>query len=106
MTRKSAKYSTMDLTTSWSSASASRSSADFLTMLLKSVSVRIQSSGWGVSSGGERTDMVFAILGLSKLVNQELDAVWRGSKETEAAQMSHLFPVLIVQALREVDGVI
>lgn len=40
MTRKSAKYSMTPLTTSWSSASASRSRALFLTMLLKSVSVR------------------------------------------------------------------
>lgn len=37
MTRKSAKYSTMLLMTSWSSASANRSSEDFLMMLLKSV---------------------------------------------------------------------
>ena len=39
-TRKSAKYSTIDLTTSWSSASARRSSEDFFMTLLKSVSVR------------------------------------------------------------------
>ena len=36
MTMKSAKHSVMDLTTSWSSASASRSREDFLMMLLKS----------------------------------------------------------------------
>jgi hypothetical protein len=36
MTRKSAKYSCMARTTSWSSASASRSRDDFLMMLLKS----------------------------------------------------------------------
>lgn len=36
MTRKSAKYSWTAFTTSWSSASARRSSADFLIMLLKS----------------------------------------------------------------------
>lgn len=42
MTRKSAKYSWTALTTSWSSASARRSKADFFMMLLKSdlVSVR------------------------------------------------------------------
>ena len=40
ITRKSAKYSITPLTTSWSSASASRSRALFFTMLLKSVSVR------------------------------------------------------------------
>lgn len=33
---KSAKYSMMPLTTSWSSASANRSSEDFFMMLLKS----------------------------------------------------------------------
>lgn len=39
MTRKSAKYSCTARTTSWSSASASRSSEDFLIMLLKSEQV-------------------------------------------------------------------
>ena len=50
-TMKSAKYSTIDFTTSWSSASASRSREDFLMMLLKSVSVRSRSDS--ISLGAE-----------------------------------------------------
>lgn len=73
MTRKSAKYSMMDLTTSWSSASASRSNADFFMMLLKSVSVR--SRPLYSCYAFQHTYVVFSILWFPELVDEELYAV-------------------------------
>ena len=72
ITMKSAKYSIMPFTTSWSSASANRSREDFFMMLLKS----------GVSQNPiacskrstTRTDVIFSVLWLSELVDQELYA--------------------------------
>jgi hypothetical protein len=54
----------------------------------------------------ERTDVVFAILGIAELVYQELDAVRRGAYETEAPKMAHLLPVVVVQAIGQVDLVV
>lgn len=50
--------------------------------------------------------MVFAILGLPQLVDQELYAVWRGSEEGQTPQVAHLFSVLVVEAVGEVDVVV
>lgn len=71
-------------------------------MLLKSglVSVRRSSGGCAVH---ELTDVVFAVLGIAKLVYQELDTVGRRPYETEAAEVAHLFSVCIVQAICQVD---
>lgn len=70
MTRKSAKYSCMARTTSWSSASASRSRDDFLMMLLKSGhSQRPHST---IASKRSPTYIVFAVFWLSQLFNQVL----------------------------------
>jgi hypothetical protein len=46
---------------------------------------------------------VFTILGISQLIDQELDGVWRRSDEAQAAQMSHLFSRLVVEPVSEVD---
>ena len=50
--------------------------------------------------------MVFAVLGLSKFVDEELYAVWRRSEKADTAQMAHLFAILVTEAVREVDGVV
>lgn len=53
-----------------------------------------------------RTDVVFSILGFPQLVNQELYAVGRWADEDQAAQVSHLFSFLVVEAVGEVDIVV
>lgn len=50
--------------------------------------------------------MVLAILRFPKLVDEKLYAVWRGSEEGQAPQMSHLLALLVVQAVGKVDGVV
>lgn len=104
ITMKSAKYSTMDFTTSWSSASARRSSDDFLMMLLKSVLVRTRSAS--LFEQVRPTNVVFAVFWFSKLVYEELYAVRRRSEETKAAQMAHLLPFWVANAVGEVDRVV
>ena len=71
-------------------------------MLLKSDLVSVRRSFRG-GYKMERTDVVFAILGIAKLIYQELDAVRRGAYETEATKMAHLLPVVVVQAIGQVD---
>ena len=66
MTRKSAKYSWIARTTSWSSASASRSSDDFLMMLLKSSTNQLPHQEFVPST---RTYVVFAIFGVPELLD-------------------------------------
>jgi hypothetical protein len=80
MTRKSAKYSCMARTTSWSSASASLSSEDFLMILLKSAYISSQSPMTCVLCE-TRTDVVFAVLGISDLLDQALYRLGRGPYE-------------------------
>lgn len=75
MTRKSAKYSCTARTTSWSSASASRSSDDFLMMLLKSTQGQLRFID--LVSFDIHTDFVFAILWFPQLFNQVLYRVGR-----------------------------
>ena len=83
MTMKSAKNSVMLFTTSWSSASASRSRDDFLMILLKSA---CQSERPSHTLGRRRgyvrlshTDMVLPILRLPELIDEELYTVRRRS---------------------------
>lgn len=51
----------------------------------------------------EHTDVIFAVLGIAELVYQELDTVGRWAYETEAAKVAHLLPVVVVQAIGQVD---
>lgn len=50
--------------------------------------------------------MVLSVLRIAELVNEKLYAVGSGSEEAKAAQMTHLLPLGIVQAIGEVDGMI
>jgi hypothetical protein len=76
-----------------------------LTILLKSDLVSVRRSFHG-GCESERTDVVFAVFRVAELVYQELDTVRRGTNEAEASKVAHLLPVLIVQAIGQVDLVV
>lgn len=74
-------------------------------MLLKSDLVSVRRSFRG-GREVEHTDVIFAVLRIAKLVYQELDTVRRGAYETETPKMAHLLPVVVVQAIGQVDLVV
>lgn len=74
-------------------------------MLLKSDLVSVRRSFLG-GSETQRTDVVFAVLGIAELVYQELDTVRGRAYETETSKMAHLLPVVVVQAISQVDLVV
>lgn len=50
--------------------------------------------------------MVFAVFGLPKLVYEQLYTVWGWSEEGQALEMPHFFPLLIIESVCEVYGVV
>jgi len=51
-------------------------------------------------------DVIFAVFGVSKLINKELNGAWGRAHKNQTSQMSHLLARGIVQAINEVDFVI
>ena len=76
-----------------------------MTTLLKTDLVSVRRSFHG-GCRAEHTDVVFAVFRVAELVYQELDTVGRGTDETEASEVAHLLPALIVQTIGQVDLVV
>lgn len=76
-----------------------------MTILLKSDLVSVRRSFHG-GCKTERTDVVFAVFRVAELVDQELNTVGRGANEAETSEMAHLLPVVVVQAIGQVDLVV
>ena len=74
-------------------------------MLLKSGLVSVRRSFHGACKL-EHTNVVFAVFWIAELVYQELYAVGRGAHKAETAEMAHLFSVVVIQAIRQVDLVV
>lgn len=53
---------------------------------------------WEERAAGQLTDVVFAVLWLAQLVNEELNGFGRRSHKAQAAQMAHLLACLAVEA--------
>ena len=92
------------LTTSYSSASASRSMVVLLRMLLKSEGgnglcerMRVRNAGYD-----SPTQVVFAILGFSQLCLECFETVLARLEEADALHVRHAVALLVVDLVREV----
>jgi hypothetical protein len=79
----------------------------FLHALHDFVTVRLgESLEGGLADNVAQVDVIFAVLGLAKLIDKELYRVWRRAHETQASQMAHLLARGVVQAVNKVDFMI
>ena len=54
-----------------------------------------------VRGRGMLTDVILAILGLPKLINQKLKGIRRGTNKAQTPQVAHLFSLGIFQPAKE-----